>query len=98
MAIVAPRNRLMTIRLSESEYRNFQDFCVRAGARSLSERARSALLDLMSGRVPRPEESLGAELHALMLRVDNLDRHVRDFLQAIQGGGKSHEGRSDGAL
>lgn len=43
MAILKPRTKLISFRLSEEEYEKLQGACVAEGARSISEFARAAL-------------------------------------------------------
>ena len=85
MALAAPRNKLLTIRLSEHEYRRFHEICIRDGARSMSERARSALLDLVAGRRPDAGDAGEAQLREMIGVLDNLDQDVRNCMRAIQG-------------
>ena len=71
MAVLKPRERLVYFRISEDEFQQFASVCEQAGARSLSELARSAVQRLIAdcnrgreGRDPNVEmlEKLIAEL------------------------------------
>ena len=43
MSVIRPRNRLVYFRVSEDEYKQFNQLCKSAGARSISDLARNAM-------------------------------------------------------
>lgn len=52
MPVSNPRKRLVYFRLSEEEYLRFQQICERKGGRSLSDFARSAVLQTIGAEAP----------------------------------------------
>lgn len=50
MSVLNPRNRLVNFRLSEEEYERLDAACKAMGARSISDFARSAVLEKMSDK------------------------------------------------
>ena len=85
MAVLKPRERLVYFRISEDEFHQFNSVCEQAGARSLSELARSAVQRLIADcnrdredRDPNVEmlEKLIAELTAqLRFLATLLNKH-----------------------
>jgi predicted DNA-binding transcriptional regulator YafY len=70
MSVINPRNRLVNFRLSEAEFEALRVACQAMGARSISEFARSAVLEKMS-------QSDGSD--AGRVRVFQLDHKVAEL-------------------
>lgn len=70
MSVINPRNRLVNFRLSEAEFEALRVACQAMGARSISEFARSAVLEKMS-------QSNGPD--AGRVRVFQLDHKVAEL-------------------
>ena len=80
MAVLKPRERLVYFRVSEDEFRQFVSICERAGARSLSDLARSAVQRLIADGERRREDD---ELTAKMYRLERMIAQVTAQLQLL---------------
>ncbi|HUJ51128.1 MAG TPA: hypothetical protein VLW25_13045 [Bryobacteraceae bacterium] len=66
MAVLKPRERLVYFRISEDEFRQFVSVCEQAGARSVSDLARSAVQRLIAdGNRQREDEELTNKMYKL---------------------------------
>lgn len=84
MAVLKPRERLVYFRVSEDEFRQFISVCEQAGARSVSDLARSAVQRLIAdGNRQREDE----ELTNKMFRLERLIAQVTEQLQLLSGRG-----------
>ena len=82
MAVLKPRERLVYFRVSEDEFRQFVSVCEQAGARSVSDLARSAVQRLIAdGNRQREDE----ELTNKMYRLEKLIAQVTEQLQLLNG-------------
>ncbi|MEZ5399624.1 MAG: hypothetical protein R2729_08130 [Bryobacteraceae bacterium] len=90
MSVLRPRNRLVNFRLSEDEFELLRDSCEMFGARSISDFARTSVLDRLARK---PEENtatpaaspvgqLGNKVAELEMRVGQ----ILNLLQATQEG------------
>ena len=80
MAVLKPRERLVYFRISEDEFRQFVNVCEQAGARSVSDLARSAVQRLITdGNRQREDE----ELTNKMFRLEQLIAQVTEQLQLL---------------
>ena len=80
MAVLKPRERLVYFRVSEDEFRQFISVCEQAGARSVSDLARSAVQRLIAdGNRQREDE----ELTNKMFRLERLIAQVTEQLQLL---------------
>jgi len=80
MAVLKPKNRVIVFRVSEDEYRKMQQVRYRVGARSLSEYARTVLLNSagVPGAEPQTLSALATRLSDLEARLDRLGRNRED--------------------
>ena len=74
MSVRNPRNRLVNFRLSDEEYERVRQSCATSGSRSISEFARTAVLQVV--------ESQAADLQPV--RVDELAEKVADLESRVQ--------------
>ena len=66
MAVLKPRERLVYFRVSEDEFRQFVGVCEQAGARSVSDLARSAVQRLIAdGRRHREDQDIDEKIRVL---------------------------------
>ena len=80
MAVLKPRERLVYFRISEDEFRQFVSVCEQAGARSMSDLARSAVQRLIAdGNRQREDEELADKMH----RLERLIAEVTEQLQIL---------------
>jgi hypothetical protein len=78
--VLKPRERLVYFRVSEDEFRQFVSVCEQAGARSVSDLARSAVQRLIAeGNRQREDE----ELTNKMYRLERLIAQVTEQLQLL---------------
>lgn len=80
MAVLKPRERLVYFRVSEDEFRQFVSVCEQAGARSVSDLARSAVQRLIAdGNRQREDEELANKMY----RLERLIAQVTEQLQLL---------------
>ena len=89
MAVLKPRERLVYFRVSEDEFRQFISVCEQAGARSVSDLARSAVQRLIADGNRQREDG---ELTNKMFRLERLIAQVTEQLQLL------HNSTQGGAL
>lgn len=83
MAVLKPRERLVYFRISEDEFRQFVSVCEQAGARSVSDLARSAVQRLIAdGNRQREGEELADKMH----RLERLIAEVTEQLHLLNNG------------
>jgi hypothetical protein len=88
MSVLNPRNRLVNFRLSEDEFEKLKTACAQFGARSISDFARSSVLDrIVEGpsAPARPQERIGA----LDNKVSQLEGQVSQLLHLIEATGRT---------
>ena len=86
MAILKPRNRIVTFRVAEDEFEHLKNLSVAEGARSLSDYARTAVCNPPNGRSAAREVELDARVRKLDGKVDELDRAIKELTQLIGAG------------
>lgn len=89
MSVLRPRNRLVNFRLSEDEFDRLKASCALKGARSVSDFARSAVLDRMetsspSSHAPSPRQ------FQMDNRLAELESQMGQLLNLISATGLSH--------
>ena len=94
MSVLRPRNRLVNFRLSEDEFEKLKTSCSTLGARSVSDFARSAVLDRMDQ--PVGQETSRTRIQHLDGKVFELELRVGQLLGLLQSTG--HPGPSIAAL
>jgi DNA-binding transcriptional regulator GbsR (MarR family) len=96
VAVLKPRERLVYFRVSEDEFRQFVSVCEQAGARSVSDLARSAVQRLISDGNRQREDD---ELTNKMYRLERLIAQVTEQLQLLsnQTNGEELDGFAEGA-
>lgn len=75
MPVLNRRNRMLSIRLSEDEFEQLRAVCQDRGARSVSDLAREAMMQMISPRRARNGSSDGV----LLARIQELDQRVSDL-------------------
>jgi hypothetical protein len=89
MSVINPRNRLVNFRLSEAEFENLRTACQALGARSISDFARSAVLEKMSQHVPGPADMSNQRVVQLDYKVAELETRVGQLLSLLSATGTS---------
>lgn len=87
MSVFRPRNRLVNFRLSEDEFEKLRTSCERLGARSISDFARSSVLERMEA--PTGTSAPPAKIQTLDNKVAELERRVGQLLQLVEATGVS---------
>jgi hypothetical protein len=83
VAVLKPRERLVYFRVSEDEFRQFVSVCEQAGARSVSDLARSAVQRLIAdGHRHREDEELADKMY----KLERLIAAVTEQLQLLTNG------------
>jgi uncharacterized protein (DUF1778 family) len=94
MTVLKKRYRPVTFRMQWDEYELLMKACESAGARSLSDFARMAVLQKVQA-IQSPQASLTGDLSTLSERLLDLDRSLEDTqrkLRSVLGfAGKDHE-------
>jgi hypothetical protein len=80
VAVLKPRERLVYFRVSEDEFRQFVNVCEQAGARSVSDLARSAVQRLIAEGLRQRE---GQEIDDKVHRLERLIAEVTEQLQLL---------------
>ena len=86
MSVLRPRNRLVNFRLSEDEFEKLKASCAVHGARSISDFARSSVLDRMDQPAPAQLGSQGRVFH-LDHKVAELEVRVGQILHMMHATG-----------
>jgi predicted DNA-binding protein len=79
MTLLSKRSKMVSIRLSDDEFRRLRELCTATGARSLSDLARDAMHRLMAG------DGLGggAAEERLTERVAELDQRLNNLQERV---------------
>jgi hypothetical protein len=77
MAILNPRSRMISVRLSEEEYSALRRLCAVSGARSVSDLTRDAMRALLNGA--NREEVVGVRAHEFRTQMRSLDRKIEQI-------------------
>jgi hypothetical protein len=89
MSVINPRNRLVNFRLSEAEFESLRVACQALGARSISDFARSAVLERMTLHQPEGAETNSKRVLQLDNKVAELETRVGQLLSLISATGTS---------
>jgi hypothetical protein len=81
VAVLRPRERLVYFRISEDEFRQFSSVCEEAGARSVSDLARSAVQRLIDDGKRHRE---GQEIEEKIRMLDRLIAEVTEQLRVLE--------------
>jgi hypothetical protein len=82
MSVFKPRNRLVNFRLSDDEFDKLKALCPLHGARSISDFARSSVLDRLEQTPPQ-----AAAVRPLDAKVDQLESRVEELVSLISAVG-----------
>jgi len=80
MAVMKPRSRMISVRLSEEEYLALRHLCSTTGARSVSDLTRDAMRNVLKG--PNREEASNGNLEEFRAGMKNLETKV-ERLEAL---------------
>lgn len=92
MAVLVPRTRTIGVRLSEEEYAVLERFCVKSGARSISDLARSAICALLERS--DQEDRLVSTVNENVVQLKDLERKLAELaaeLAVLKVRGRPHE-------
>ena len=88
MALPVRREKMVSIRLSDDEFRRLRELCTATGARSLSDLARDAMHRLMAGgghNGHSGDEQLTARVAELDQRLSHLQEKVTRLALLMEG-------------
>ena len=74
MAVLKPRSRMISVRLSEEEYAALRELCQVTGARSVSDLTRDAMRVLLEGG--SREDVLGSRIDEFRAQMKSLDSKI----------------------
>lgn len=83
MAVLRPRNRIITFRVGEEEFERLKNLSVAEGARSLSDFARAAVYNAVPMRAADNNTGLDAHVRKLDGKVEELERLVGELADQI---------------
>lgn len=89
MSVINPRNRLVNFRLSEAEFEHLRTACQAMGARSISDFARSAVLEKMSQHDAGATDMGNKRVVQLDHKVAELETRVSQLLSLVSATGTS---------
>lgn len=94
MGLPSKRSKMVSIRLSDEEFRRLRELCMTSGARSLSDLARDAMRRLIAG-----DGTAGEVLTERVAELDQRLSHLQEKVTrlALLVGEESDEGRGRGA-
>jgi hypothetical protein len=101
MSVLRPRTRLVNFRLSDDEFDRLRASCALHGSRSISEFARTSVLERME---TNPNVAFGSQSGGTQNRMFQLDNKVNDLehrftqiLQILQAGALAAQAPSPAA-
>jgi|ERR1700677_4112634 hypothetical protein len=81
MAVLMPRARSISVRLSQEEFSALEKYCVASGARSISDLARSAICGLLNRA--SQESALVVTVHEHSALVKSLEGKIEQLTTEI---------------
>jgi hypothetical protein len=81
MAVLMPRERSISVRLSREEFSALEKYCVASGARSISDLARSAICGLLNRA--HEESALVVTVHEHSALVKSLEGKIEQLTAEI---------------
>lgn len=81
MAVLNPRSRMISVRLSEEEYSALRRLCSVTGARSVSDLTRDAMRVLLTGSGQK--EVLGIHVDEFRTQMRSLDQKIEQLAADI---------------
>lgn len=84
MSVLSRRNRLITVRLTEEEYRNIYAMCVATGSRSVSDLARRAIRQMLDAGKEQSAVTLQGRMDVIEARLGSLAENVSRLMSLIQ--------------
>lgn len=81
MTVLNPRNRTISVRLSEEEYAALRRLCLITGARSVSDFTRDSMRVLLKGA--KKVNGLGLNADEFRLEIGNLNKKLEQLAAEI---------------
>lgn len=81
MAVLKPRSRMISVRLSEEEYAALRRLCQVTGARSVSDLTRDAMRGLLENGTR--EDTVGSRMEEFRAQMKSLDRKIESLAAEI---------------
>ncbi len=81
MTVLKPRNRMISIRLSEEEYLALKRICTVTGARSVSDLTRDAMRVLLNGS--NRDAGGGININDFRTEIRNLNKKVEELAAEV---------------
>jgi hypothetical protein len=91
VSVINPRKRLVYFRLSEEEFERATNFCEPAGARSISDLARIAVEQFLTGM--HGANRIDGSLQQLNLAVSELNERLRELTSMLRAA-ESRDGQA----
>jgi Arc/MetJ-type ribon-helix-helix transcriptional regulator len=79
MTVLRTRSRMVSVRLSESEYQALLELCSSSGSRSISDLTRSAMNALLTGTTR--EEMLHMRMNEFCEQMNSLGRRIDELVE-----------------
>jgi Arc/MetJ-type ribon-helix-helix transcriptional regulator len=81
MAVLKPRSRMISVRLSEEEYAALRRLCQVTGARSVSDLTRDAMRGLLENGTR--EDVAGTRMEEFRAQMKSLDRKIESLAAEV---------------
>ena len=82
MAVLKPRSRMISVRLSDEEYTALRRLCLVTGARSVSDITRDAMRALLSGS--SRDNVVWSHMDEFRVQMQNLDKKIEQLAAEIR--------------
>lgn len=83
MSVFVPRTRVVGVRLSAEEFSALEKFSIDSGARSMSEVARKAITNLLSG-ANRKGGAAASNANRNPVQVKNLEEQLKQLIVEVE--------------
>jgi len=81
MAVLKPRSRMISVRLSDEEYTALRRLCLVTGARSVSDITRDAMRVLLNGA--NQDDGVRSHMDEFRAQMQNLDKRIEQLAAEI---------------
>jgi hypothetical protein len=90
MAVLKPKTRIVSFRLSEEEYECLRQKSLAQGTHSTSDCARAAVLLLLADRTAAPADEFEVKIAQLDEKMRQVERELQRLARAVQQHHESH--------
>lgn len=84
MIMSSRKSKMVSFRVSPSEYSRFLEVCTMHGVQSVSELARAAIQGLVAGTITQPEPDVQVQVRTLQDRLDSITLEIERLSRIVQ--------------